>query len=87
LRGARGPGLITLTAGQVVVDADAPEIPVGIDGETVLMPTPVRCTSRPKALRVRVPKDRPGVRPPRPDLDWTTLRQLASFRALPTGAG
>jgi diacylglycerol kinase family enzyme len=87
LRGARGPGLTTLTAGQVVVDADAPEIPVGIDGETVLMPTPVRCTSRPKALRVRVPKDRPGVRPPRPDLDWTTLRQLASFRALPTGAG
>ena len=81
LRGARGPGLITLTAGAVVVDADAPEIPVGIDGETVLMPTPVRCTVRPKALRVRVPGDRPGVRPPKPDLDWTTLRQLASFRA------
>jgi len=87
LRGARGPGLITLTAGEVVVDADAPEIPVGIDGETVLMPTPVRCTIRPKALRVRVPRDRPGVRPPKPDLDWTTLRQLASFRALPAGAG
>ena len=86
LRGARGPGLITLTAGEVVVDADAPEIPVGIDGETVLMPTPVRCTIRPKALRVRVPRDRPGVRPPKPDLDWTTLRQLASFRALPAGA-
>ena len=87
LRGARGPGLITLTAAEVMVDADAPEIPVGIDGETVLMPTPVRCTVRPKALRVRVPRDRPGVRPPRPDLDWTTLRQLASFRALPAGAG
>jgi len=86
LRGARGPGLITLTAREVVVDADAPEIPVGIDGETVLMPTPVRCTVRPKALRVRVPRDRPGVRPPKPDLDWTTLRQLASFRALPAGA-
>jgi len=86
LRGARGPGLITLTAREVVVDADAPEIPVGIDGETVLMPTPVRCTVRPKALRVRVPRDRPGVRPPKPDLNWTTLRQLASFRALPAGA-
>jgi diacylglycerol kinase family enzyme len=85
LRGARGPGLITLTAGAVVVDADTPEIPVGIDGETVLMPTPVRCTVRPKALRVRVPRDRPGVRPPKPDLDWTTLRQLASFRAPPAG--
>ncbi len=87
LRGARGRGLATLTTGEVVVDADAPEIPVGIDGETVLMPTPVRCTVRPKALRVRVPRDRPGVQPPRPDLDWPTLRQLASFRALPAGAG
>jgi hypothetical protein len=31
----------------VVVDADAPEIPVGIDGETVMLPTPVRCAIRP----------------------------------------
>jgi diacylglycerol kinase family enzyme len=85
LRGARGRGLATLTADEVVVDADAPEIPVGIDGETVLMPAPVRCTVRPKALRVRVPRDRPGVRPPKPDLDWQTLRQLASFRASPAG--
>ncbi len=87
LRGARGRGLTTLTAGEVVVDADAPEIPVGIDGETVLMPTPVRCTVRPKALRVRVPRDRPGVRPAKPDLDWPALRQLASFRASPAGTG
>ena len=41
LRGARGQGLTVLTAGEVVVDADVPEIPVGIDGETVMMPTPV----------------------------------------------
>ena len=85
LRGARGQGLTTLTADQVVVDAEAPEIPVGIDGETVLLPTPVRCTIRPKALRVRVPRDRPGVRPPKPKLDWPTLRRLASFRASPAG--
>ena len=87
LRGARGRGLATLTAGEVVVDADAPEIPVGIDGETVLMPTPVRCTVRPQALRVRVPRDRPGVRQAKPDLDWPALRQLASFRASPAGTG
>jgi diacylglycerol kinase family enzyme len=85
LRGTRGQGLTTLTAGQVVVDAEAPQIPVGIDGETVLMPTPVRCAIRPKALRVRVPRDRPGVRPPKPRVDWPTLRQLASFRPLPAG--
>jgi hypothetical protein len=65
------------------VDADVPEIPVGIDGETVMMATPVRCTIQPRALRVRVPRDRPGVRPPKPDLDWHKLRQLASFRSAP----
>jgi diacylglycerol kinase family enzyme len=86
LRGARGQGLTTLTADEVVVEAEAPQIPVGIDGETVMMPTPVRCAVRPRALRVRVPRDRPGVRPPKPRLDWPTLRQLASFRAAPVGA-
>jgi diacylglycerol kinase family enzyme len=81
LRGARGQGLTTLTADEVVVDAEVPEIPVGIDGETVSMPTPVRCTIRPKVLRVRVPRDRPGVPPSRAALDWPALVKLASFRA------
>jgi diacylglycerol kinase family enzyme len=81
LRGARGQGLTTLTAHEVVVDAEAPQVPVGIDGETVMMPTPVRCTIRPKALRVRVPRDRPGVPAPKATLDWPKLRQLASFRS------
>jgi diacylglycerol kinase family enzyme len=83
LRRGHVHGLSRFTAGEVTVDADAPEIPVGIDGETVMMATPVRCAIRPKALRVRVPRDRPGIRPPKPDLDWTTLRQLASFRSAP----
>src|SRR6266516_3584520 len=81
LQGARGQGLTMLTADEVVVDAEVPEIPVGIDGETVMMPTPVRCTIRPKALRVRVPRDRPGVPPVKVALDWTKLRQLASSRS------
>ena len=84
LRGGRGQGVTVLAADEVVVDADVPEIPVGIDGETVKMATPVRCTIQPRALRVRVPRDRPGTRPSRPAVDWPTLRQLASFRALPT---
>jgi diacylglycerol kinase family enzyme len=83
LRGARGQGLTTLSAGKVVVNAQQPEVPVGIDGETVMMPTPVRCTIQPKALRVRVPRDRPGVPPPKAALDWPKLRHLASFRPLP----
>jgi diacylglycerol kinase family enzyme len=85
LRRGRGHGLTRFTAGEVVVDADAAEIPVGIDGETVMMPTPVRCGIRPRALRVRVPRDGPGIRPPKPAIDWPTLRRLASFRSAPTG--
>jgi diacylglycerol kinase family enzyme len=80
IRRGHGEGLTTLTADEVVVEADAPEIPVGIDGETVMMTTPVRCSIRPGALRVVVPRDRPGVPAASPALDWPRLRQLASFR-------
>ena len=80
IRRGHGQGLTSLTADEVVVHADEPEIPVGIDGETVMMPTPVRCAIRPGALRVVVPRQRPGVPPPRPPLEWPRLRQLASFR-------
>jgi diacylglycerol kinase family enzyme len=73
-------GLALQTAAEVVVDADQSEIPVGIDGEAILLPTPVRCATKPKALRVRVPRNRPGVRPARPVLDWVELRRLASVR-------
>jgi hypothetical protein len=78
-----GRRLAILAAGEVVVDADAPDIPVGITGETVMMATPVHCAIRPQALRVRVRPNRPGVRPPKPKLDWPELRQLASFRTTP----
>jgi diacylglycerol kinase family enzyme len=81
LRRGHGPGLTMLTADEIVVEADAPQIPVGIDGETVMMPTPVRCATMPAALRVRVPRNRPGVRPARPAVDWPTLRQLAWSRS------
>ena len=50
--------------------ADAPEIPVGVDGEALMLRTPVRCAIRPGALRVRVPRDRPGRLETRPPLDW-----------------
>ena len=85
LRLGRGQGVTAFTADEVVVDADVAEIPVGIDGETVMMATPVRCAIRPRALRVRVPRNRPGIRPPKPAVDWPTLRQLASFRPLAGG--
>ncbi len=80
VRRGHGQGLTVLVADEITVDADAPEIPVGIDGETVMMPTPVRCAIRPLALRVVVPRNRPGVPAPRPPLEWPRLRRLASFR-------
>jgi len=76
-RPARSRELTALTAREVVIDSDEPQIPVGIDGESVLMPTPVRCSIRPLALRVQVPRNRPGVPRPRPQLDWARLRRLA----------
>jgi diacylglycerol kinase family enzyme len=58
LNGARSDGLLQRTAHEVVIDADRDEIPVGIDGESVMLRTPVRCIVRPHALRVRVPRGR-----------------------------
>jgi diacylglycerol kinase family enzyme len=77
LRGRHSAGVCMRLTEQVMVDADAAQIPVGIDGEAVVMATPVRCTIRRGALRVRVPRDRPGVRAPSARLDWERLRQLA----------
>jgi diacylglycerol kinase family enzyme len=80
LNGAHHRGLLRAEAREVVVRSDAPEVPVGIDGETVRLSTPVRCTVRPGALRVRLPRDRPGVRPPRGDVKWASLWGLAVGR-------
>lgn len=78
LRGRHAAGLTRLVAQEVVVDADTPEIAVGVDGEALVLPTPVRCTIVPGALRVRVPRTRPGVPVPKPALDRTLLREQAT---------
>ena len=77
LQGRRSTGLTVLTAKNIEIDADVPRIPVGIDGEAVSLPTPVQCAIRPGALRIWVPRDRPGVIPPKPEVSWARLRQLA----------
>jgi diacylglycerol kinase family enzyme len=81
LNGATRQGLRRAVAREVVVTADVPDVAVGIDGETVRLPTPVRCTIRPGALRVRLPRHRPGVRPPSGRVDWASLWALATSRA------
>ena len=77
LSGRHSRGLTRLAAREVVVDADASQLPVGVDGEALLLDTPVRCTVRPLALRIRVPRDRPGVPDPTPVIHWKRLWQLA----------
>src|SRR5512133_336469 len=77
LRGRNSRGLTRLAGREVVIDADTSQIPVGVDGEALVLDTPVRCTVRPAALRVRVPRDRPGVPDPKPIMDWKRLRQMA----------
>ncbi|MGW5848740.1 diacylglycerol/lipid kinase family protein [Streptomyces sp. NPDC055254] len=77
LRGGQGRGLTVATAREVVVDADADVIPVGVDGEALTLRTPVRCRLEPGALRVRVPRDRPGVPRVAPPMDWRRVRRLA----------
>jgi len=74
IRGRQARGLRRLAAREVVVESDAPEISVGIDGEAVMMATPVHCTIRPGALRVRLPKDRPGVPAAKQPIDLSLLR-------------
>jgi diacylglycerol kinase family enzyme len=85
LRRRTRDGLVSVRAQEVVVTADVPEIPVGVDGEALVLPTPVRCTIRPRALRVRVPRNRPGVPRPRPHWDLTALVRLGLLSR--SGAG
>jgi diacylglycerol kinase family enzyme len=77
LRGRKAPGLTLLIADEVVVESPEQHIPAGVDGESVQLTTPVRCRVRPAALRVRVPRNRPGVPPAGPSLRLSTLVRLS----------
>lgn len=77
-RGRHATGAIRLTARKVAVTANATDIPVGIDGEAVSMAVPVECTIQAGALRVRVPRTRPGVRRPKAAVSWAELSRVAA---------
>ena len=79
LRGRHGTEVTVLTTKKIEITADVPEIPVGVDGESLSVPVPVICTVRPRALRVWVPRDRPGIPEPKPAMNWARLRQLAGL--------
>ncbi|MFI8823377.1 diacylglycerol/lipid kinase family protein [Streptomyces sp. NPDC053431] len=77
VRGASSTGLNVLTAQRVEVTSEADSLPVAVDGEALMLPTPVTCTLRPRALRVVVPRDRPGTAPPAHPLSWRRIVVLA----------
>jgi diacylglycerol kinase family enzyme len=83
LRGRHAAGLKVLTAEEIEITADEQQIPVGVDGESILMSTPVTCTISAGALSVWVPRDRPGIPRPKSSVNWARLRQLAG----PPGRG
>ena len=66
---AGAEGLITWSAARITLHGAAPSVAAGVDGEAVTLPLPLTCKIRPRALRVLVPSDRPGIpgepRPPR----------------------
>jgi diacylglycerol kinase family enzyme len=78
--GSQSTGLTVMTAHRVEVTSDEDEIPVAVDGEALTMATPVVCSLRPGALRVLVPRDRPGVVAPAPPVNWRQLVALAFSR-------
>ncbi|WP_037944423.1 diacylglycerol/lipid kinase family protein, partial [Streptomyces sp. NRRL WC-3774] len=80
LLGERASGITASTSRRVTVEADAETIPVAVDGEALQLPQPVVCTVRPKALRVRVPRNRPGAPYTAPSVDWRRVVRLALER-------
>ncbi|MFE9925613.1 diacylglycerol/lipid kinase family protein [Streptomyces sp. NPDC005774] len=84
VRGPRSGELVRLNAEEVVVEAGTDTLPVGIDGEHVVLPSPVVCRSAPGALRVRVPRRRPHtLRGGGATADWPRVARLALGRLFP----
>ena len=82
LREAEFARLTRLVAQEVVVEARRPRSRSGSTGRPCSW-TP-RCAARqPAALRVRVPRDRPGVPDPTPVMDWNRLADGLTMRYRP----
>ncbi|HEY1569965.1 MAG TPA: diacylglycerol kinase family protein [Pseudonocardiaceae bacterium] len=60
---ARFRGYRSWVTPDFVVDSDQPLVEVGVDGEALRLPPPLRFRSLPGALRVRIPVDAPGLPP------------------------
>jgi diacylglycerol kinase family enzyme len=62
------------------VEADGP-VPVGLDGEAVMLDPPLRFRIRPAALRCRIARRHPGASPSalEPERAWQAVRTLAGI--------
>jgi len=59
------------------------DVAAGVDGETMRLPSPLRFSIHPHALRVRIARDHPGVSPSavQPSGPWHGIRALAGIVA------
>ena len=63
-----GTGVVTWSAMQVELTGSGAYLTAGIDGEAVTLQLPITCRIRPAALRILLPRERPGVpEEPAPD--------------------
>jgi diacylglycerol kinase family enzyme len=80
-------GLLRLwTLPAIEIDGDG-SIPAGIDGEAVLLEAPLRFSTRPAALRVRISAKHPGVSPSAalPNRAWGSVGALVRIALLGSG--
>jgi diacylglycerol kinase family enzyme len=66
--GAAGTGVVIWSATQIELTGAGGQLTAGIDGEAVTLRLPIRCRIQPAALRILLPRQRPGVpEEPAPD--------------------
>ena len=69
----------TWTGSKVTISRNDGTVPAGVDGESIEFPSPLEISIRPGALRIRVPKERPGTKSAWPRLDWRLVARLWSI--------
>ncbi len=74
----RAEAFVSWTATSVTVTAagDAVDIQAGVDGEHMELGSPLEISIRPGALRLRVPRERPGPKTGWPQLNGRSVRRL-----------
>jgi len=67
------------TGQRVTVRSREGTVRAGVDGDSVQFPSPLEISIRPSALRIRVPKDRPGPKTARPTFNRRIVARLWSI--------